>query len=414
MAGHIRVGVPPDIVTVAAAAAGPGPDLSAIARPPECAVRDHQVVRLVRRHANPDVVAGAANQPAIPAHVAPALPAIVRSPERPLRLGLEPFHAVRARLDQRVHPVAVGGRDRDVGLAIWRLRQAGRGDLRERLATVARDVDAAAVATAIEVVRLQFDLPGAREDHIRIFLRHLESRAARVLIHEQGVLPGLAAVLAAEHAPLLLRAGRAAERADQHEILIGRMDDDRADAARLRQAHLRPRLAGVGGLVDAVAHHVHVADGPGLAGAGPHDVRIARRDSERADRLRRLVVERRLPGESAVDALPHAARRGARVVHAGFAGDGGRCRDAARARRPDVFEARRADRLRRLRSRGTTAAAALRRRGDREQTDGGEEGSARAEASPAPESCGHCVPQGILTWRHLYHAELGPATTGGR
>ena len=71
-------------------------------------------------------------------------------------------------------------------------------------------------------------------------------------------------------------------------------DDDLADAAGLLEPHLRPGLAGVGRLVDALADRDVAADA-GFAGAGPDDVRIGGRDGERADRLHRLAVEDRLP-----------------------------------------------------------------------------------------------------------------------
>ena len=52
-----------------------------------------------------------------------------------------------------------------------------------------------------------------------------------------------------------------------------------------------PRRARVGGLVDAVADEIGVANRPRFAGAGPHDRRFRRRDGERADRLHRHAVE---------------------------------------------------------------------------------------------------------------------------
>ena len=101
----------------------------------------------------------------------------------------------------------------------------------------------------------------------------------------------------------------------------------------MRPVSLSPMLlpggAGVGGLVDAVAHHVAVADRPRFAGAGPHDARIRRRDRERADRLHRLLVEDRREGPRAVGGLPDAARRGADVVGRRVARGAGDGRDPA-------------------------------------------------------------------------------------
>ena len=71
---------------------------------------------------------------------------------------------------------------------------------------------------------------------------------------------------------------------------------DAGDAAGFGEAHVLPGLAGVGRLIDAVAHDVAVADHPRLAGADPDDVRIGVGDGDRADRGDRLVVEDRHEG----------------------------------------------------------------------------------------------------------------------
>ena len=83
--GHAWRRVPPDVMTVAAPAAATAPDLSAVARSPQRAVRDQHVVGIVRRHADADVVARASDQPPIPAHVRPRLAGVVGSPQRALR-----------------------------------------------------------------------------------------------------------------------------------------------------------------------------------------------------------------------------------------------------------------------------------------------------------------------------------------
>ena len=79
-----------------------------------------------------------------------------------------------------------------------------------------------------------------------------------------------------------------------------------------RQAHVRPGLAAVGRLVDAVADRDAVAR-PRLAGADPDRLRVGRIDGDGADRLHRLLVEHRLERGAAVDRLPHAAAGGADV-----------------------------------------------------------------------------------------------------
>ena len=156
-----------------------------------------------------------------------------------------------------------------------------------------------------------------------------------------------------------------------------------------RQAHVRPGLAAVGRLVDAVADRRRVAR-PGLAGADPDVLPVRRVDRDRADRLDRLLVEDGLEGRAAVDRLPHAARGGAdeerRLAVDVVAGDG---RDAPAHRRPSRCCARRGPRGRRCRTRATTTAAAGPRSWAVRCPPGRERGRARPW-SPAPET-GRCA-----------------------
>ena len=76
-------------------------------------------------------------------------------------------------------------------------------------------------------------------------------------------------------------------------VAVRRVDDDLRDALGVRQAHVRPGLAAVGRLVDAVADRDAVAR-PRFAGADPDVFRILRIERDRADRLHGLLVEHRL------------------------------------------------------------------------------------------------------------------------
>ena len=73
-----------------------------------------------------------------------------------------------------------------------------------------------------------------------------------------------------------------AERGDVDEVGVRRVDADRGDGQRLLEADVRPRLAGVGRLVDAVALD-DVAAQLGLAHADVDDVRIRLGDGDGAD-----------------------------------------------------------------------------------------------------------------------------------
>ena len=278
--------IPPDVVVVAAPVDG-AKRLAAVDRLEERAVGDEDFVLVGRRDGEMDVVAGAADQLARPVDHAPVRAAVVGSPDRALILGL----------NQRVDAIRVGRRDRDVDLAERRSRQAGRLDLRPFRAAVARHVDAAPRAAAQHRPRVHLDLPGARPDRARVLRVHREPGAAGVLVDEQHPIPVRAAVGGAKDAALLLRRRDASDRAREHDVGVGRVDEDAADAPGVVEAHVAPRLAGVGRLVDAVADDVAVANRPRFPGAGPDDVGIGRRDGERANRGDRQAVGHRGPAE---------------------------------------------------------------------------------------------------------------------
>src|SRR4029450_5095487 len=122
------------------------------------------------------------------------------------------------------------------------------------------------------------------EDDARVLRVHRQARAAGVFVDEEHAIPMLSAVSGPEHAALLLRRRQTTSCADQDDLGIRGVNDDAADAPRLVEAGVRPRLAGINGLVDAIANAGAVADRPGLAGSSPHHVGIRRRYRERADR----------------------------------------------------------------------------------------------------------------------------------
>ena len=74
------------------------------------------------------------------------------------------------------------------------------------------------------------------------------------------------------------------------------------------QADVRPRVAAVGRLVDAVAV-AHVVARVRFAGTDPDGVVVGGIDRHRADRARRLLVEDRIPRLCAVRRFPDAAAR---------------------------------------------------------------------------------------------------------
>ena len=292
------------------------------------AVRGVEIVRLVvvvGRHRHARVVRRAAENVAVCVDHPPVLAAVIGSPElSAIRFLTFPRNAV-ASFDCRVDAIRIRMRGGRHHFADRLRRQPVPLELLPRRAAVARHEQPAAGSAALAPPGMDLDLPHPGEEDPRIARMRRDLRTAAVFVDEERPLPGGAAVSCPEDAALGLRPVRRAQRACENDLRIGRIDDDAADAAGLVQTHARPRLAGVHRLVDAVADR-DMAANPRLARSGPDDVRIGRRNGERADRLRRLLVEDLLPVDAAVDGLRDAARRAACIVHeriARNADDGG-------------------------------------------------------------------------------------------
>ena len=152
--------------------------------------------------------------------------------------------------------------------------------------------------------------------------------AAGGVVDEQHLRPRPAAVGGTEDTALLARRP-IADRADDDLVGIGGADDDRSDVVRVAQADVGPRLPAVGRLVHAVAARL-------FAGAGVDDLRIRRRDGERADGRHAGPIEDRRPRLPGVRALPDAAARRAEVVGVRVRRVDGPRGDAAGAERADA------------------------------------------------------------------------------
>ena len=206
-----------------------------------------------------DVIAGAADQRTLPASVGPVDAAIVGAPDGTL-VGS---------LNEGVDALGIGGGDRHIHLADGRLGHAVAFDFVPGGAGVVRDIDAAARSAGEHRVGMHHHLPGSGEQGIGVVGIHGEAGTAGIGAGEERAGPGLAAVGGFVDAALLLRTGEASRGADIDDVGVGGVDDNAGDAAGFVEAHVGPGGAGVGRFVDAVAHHVAVADGPGFAGADP-------------------------------------------------------------------------------------------------------------------------------------------------
>ena len=133
-----------------------------------------------------------------------------------------------------------------------------------------------------------------------------EVNRADVVAFVEDFLPVRSAVTRAIYTAVRIRAVGVSERCDENEFRIPRIDEDAADLPRVIEADVRPRLACVGGFVDAVAERdlrTHV----GLARSNIKHVRIRRRDADCPDRWHGLRVENRIPGAARIFRFPDAA-----------------------------------------------------------------------------------------------------------
>src|SRR2546422_6326115 len=145
-------------------------------------------------------------------------------------------------------------------------------------------------------------VPRGGVEHLGIPGVHLEIHEAGGVVHEQDPAPCLAAVGRLVDPALGIRAPEVAERGDVDDVGVRGVEHDAPDRARVLQAHARPFLAAISGLVDAVAPPLR-AQAVLLTRSDPHDVRVGGRDGEVADRLDAQSLRDRLPGDQTIGDL---------------------------------------------------------------------------------------------------------------
>src|SRR5205085_5624898 len=92
----------------------------------------------------------------------------------------------------------------------------------------------------------------------------------------------------------------------KHLVRITRINGKLRDLLAIAQAKMRPCLTGVGGLVDAVAHG-EIRPVQPLTTSDIDNVRVRRRNSNRTDGPRGLLIKHRLPCLTVVIRLPNPA-----------------------------------------------------------------------------------------------------------
>src|SRR5579863_1919455 len=125
-----------------------------------------------------------------------------------------------------------------------------------------------------------------------------------------------------------------AQHGGEDTIRIARIDRQRRNLLPVNQTEMSPGLARIRRFVDAIAYR-KIGSVQSLAAADVNDVRIGGGHGDRTDRLRRLVVEDRVPRAPVVVRFPYPAvhlRHVENIRLAGHASGGAR---SATAKRPN-------------------------------------------------------------------------------
>ena len=281
---------PEEVVVVAArAAAEEFERRAAVARAPDRLTR--HVDDVARARVGGQAVHVARREPGSSVDARPRAAPVVRAPEaRHLRRHRR--RLVR-RVDERPDPSP--RRRGEADAADRRRRPASPGETCPGAAAVGRLVEGAPRPDH----RLEVGEPGIvaglpqRGVQDRGVLRiGGEIGAARVLVDEEDLAPGPPAVLGPEEPALAVPAEHVAERRDERDVGILRVDQDAPDRARIRQADPAPGGSAVVGPVHPVAGRDVVAR-LDLARADVDHLRVRWRNRERSDRRRPGAVEDR-------------------------------------------------------------------------------------------------------------------------
>src|SRR5262249_37937778 len=154
-------------------------------------------------------------------------------------------------------------------------------------------------AAAIHPPGFSGDFPEARVDDARVRRVHGEIDGAGVVAALEDLFPGGAAVGGAVDAAHFVRAPEVAERGAIDDVRVLGVNADGADMVGILKADVAPGVAGVDGLVDAVAVGGVAADA-GFTHTGVNDVGVGIGDGDGTDGAGfELAVGHGDPGEAA-------------------------------------------------------------------------------------------------------------------
>src|SRR5277367_3685628 len=154
--------------------------------------------------------------------------------------------------------------------------------------------------------RSETRLPHCGINDARVVGVDLDVGAAGVGINVKHLLPRHTAVSGAEDTTLFVRTVRMAENRGEQLARVMRIDSKLRNLLPVAQAKMLPGLARVSGPIYAVANG-EVGAPQAFAASHVDDIAVGSSDGDRADRLRRLAIEDRLPGAPVIVALPNTA-----------------------------------------------------------------------------------------------------------
>src|SRR5207253_816830 len=128
-----------------------------------------------------------------------------------------------------------------------------RADLAPGSATIGRFVDAASRPDLVNIPRRTQHLPRRGVHNTRVARIHAQIHRSRLVIDEENLLPGLAAILRAEDAPLGIRAIGVTDGGNIYKVGIVWIHPDTADLAGVAQSYVLPGASGVSRFVHAIA-----------------------------------------------------------------------------------------------------------------------------------------------------------------
>ena len=180
------------------------------------------------------------------------------------------------------------------------------GELGPRRSSVHGLPHRASGATAMKPPRATLPLVGGCVEYAGRVRVHRDVYDASEFVCVEDEFPVFSAIGCFVEAALFIRAPEMSQGCDVDDVGVIRVHDDSADVMAFGEPHVRPRLATVDRLVDAVAPPRALSIGT-LARTDPNDVGLLLVDNDVTHGVNRFVLKYRFEPDAVVRRLPHAA-----------------------------------------------------------------------------------------------------------